>query len=644
MTNLTAGGCVPVMLDSSGGAALFGPCGNRDQGRRLVLEAPGLRALDLHDDSLLEVLDLRGCGGQHHLHLQLDRLPQLRELHLPTLTAGAVIHLFQPALPRTLRIRGAVCEIDANWQQGTLRLVHPTDAWQGVQLLGHDATRADLAPRIDPHPEGSTDGPTEPLERAVPLNILLGAEPLPEALTLTASGDWLLADAFRLKRLTLDGPQMVTLQRAHALRQLQVRGARRVRGEGLDQLAVIDAGSGQHRQASDDPCLVPPDAAPELQLQGKMTRLQIADAWSGVQLRAPKLQSLQIAWANRLSLLQCERLEAVDLPHGLEILCEGALPTPLMQVARFYVDEATLNHVLRRLEAGEHDLLPRLLQMLAQGGAPATVFHHLTTLLRLAEQGFDPVALWDCRRAIAAWQREHRRRARHGPLTEQDLRAADQHWDWTLPRDRLDEGLYADLQLWALCVAASPAARDYGRILERRLDAQTSLHHLVRLAVRPQVPAAVIDLLLRILIARQRQGQWESVSIPDELRMAVPYLTRLLSQTQPGQADFQAVLEACLHWSPWERLPDLVPRLLALHPGPTRALLMQWVQRHNDWFERRLGGWPSTEEIQAARLQLTRLALMPLPTQTSAAQVMADSASTPRPPAMPDDLTWRTQP
>jgi len=96
----------PLTLDSSGGAALFGPCGNGDQGRRLVLEAPGLRALDLHDDSLLEVLDLRGCGGQHHLHLQLDRLPQLRELHLPTLTAGAVIHLFQPALPRTLRIQG----------------------------------------------------------------------------------------------------------------------------------------------------------------------------------------------------------------------------------------------------------------------------------------------------------------------------------------------------------------------------------------------------------------------------------------------------------------------------------------------------------------------------------------------------------
>mgnify|MGYP001019404380 CR=1 FL=1 len=130
--------------------------------------------------------------------------------------------------------------------------------------------------------------------------------------------------------------------------------------------------------------------------------------------------------------------------------------------------------------------------------------------------------------------------------------------------------------------------------------------------------------------------------------MAVPYLTRLLSRLSPGETAFRAVLEACLHWSDWERLPEIVPRLLARHPGPTRALLMQWVQQDNDWFERRLGNWPSTAEIQAARLQLTRLALMPLPAQAPVQQATAAAPAIPMTaamtPMMTDDLTWRTQP
>lgn len=63
------GGPGALVLDASGGAGLFHRCGNVDGGRRLVLCEPHLRALDLHSDPLLEVLDLRGCGAGEALHL-----------------------------------------------------------------------------------------------------------------------------------------------------------------------------------------------------------------------------------------------------------------------------------------------------------------------------------------------------------------------------------------------------------------------------------------------------------------------------------------------------------------------------------------------------------------------------------------------
>ncbi|AMD00291.1 50S ribosomal protein L11 methyltransferase [Halomonas chromatireducens] len=168
--------------------ALHGPTGNADQGRRLVLNELRLRALDLHDDPALEVLDLRGCGRQHYLHLQLDRLPHLREIYLPCLAEGAILHLFNLDVPASLTVHGRVREIDADWQKGTLRLTHRQRSWEGVQLLGHDAKPDDL---VDP-----------PL--AFPLNVVLSSELLQAAtmdgaLCLSGQGEWM--DGFQPLRM-----------------------------------------------------------------------------------------------------------------------------------------------------------------------------------------------------------------------------------------------------------------------------------------------------------------------------------------------------------------------------------------------------------------------------------------------------------
>ncbi|WP_346797990.1 hypothetical protein R5M92_03835 [Halomonas sp. Bachu 37] len=487
----------PIVLDSNGGTALYGPCGNRDQGRRLQIDEPRLRALDLHDDPHLEVLDLRCCGRQHYLHLQLDRLPRLSEIHLPRLVGGVILHLFSLELPGSLTINGNVSEIDADWQQGSLRLVQPRRCWERVQLLGHDARPADLS-LID------KDG--------VPLTIVLGPALLQVmqhegVLHLKGKGHVYLSDASPLQRLVVEGPSRVSIKRAYALRSLRLLGPMRFVGDQLDALEWVDAGQGVCREDSHEARPNSVLCQGYLTLRGQMPALTLADAWREVQLHAPRLERLSLGWATMLEMHHCGRLDSVNLPDGLPIDCHGTVPMPLLHVARFFIDEATLRQALTRLEAGEHSLLESVLTMLPQRAGAQSAFHGLTTLVRLAEQGFDAEALWQCRREIAAWQMIPQRRRRRIRLTDQDLARADGQWRWELPCDRSDEGVLADLRLWALCSKASSTAQAYRKILLTSRRERESFQLMVRFGSRPGTPEPIRSLMLEVLVKEYGSGE-----------------------------------------------------------------------------------------------------------------------------------------
>lgn len=307
-----------IVLDSNGGTALHGPFGNQDDGRRLALNEARLRALDLHDDPALEVLDLRGCGRQHHLHLQLDRLPRLREIYLPRLVGGAILHLFSLQMPASLTIFGNVCEIDADWQQGTLRLAHSQRGWEGLRLLGHDALPQDLdAAAIDSS-----------------LTVVLGPDLLEAVaedgeLRLGGKGAVHLADASPLERRVVDGPSRVSIRKAATLKSLRLIGTRRFEGEHLDALAWINAGMGRCRVNAGDSRPDDVLCGGFLTLRGKMRTLTLADDWQEIRLHAPRLESLAFGWARSLVMHHCGRLEVVSLPEGLPVECHGTVPTPI---------------------------------------------------------------------------------------------------------------------------------------------------------------------------------------------------------------------------------------------------------------------------------------------------------------------------
>lgn len=591
----------PLVLDSSDGAALHGPTGNADQGRRLVLNELRLRALDLHDDPVLEVLDLRGCGRQHYLHLQLDRLPRLREIYLPRLVEGAILHLFNLDVPGSLTVHGRVREIDADWQKGTLRLAHRQRSWEGVRLLGHDAKPGDLH-----------DAPL-----ALPLNVALSAELLQAAapdgaLRLSAPGEWYLADASPLKRLVLDGPGYLRVSRAQALDNVQMLTPTYFEGEQLDALTWLGAGEARHSRSASEITQHGLAFTGSAVLRGNMSSLKLLEEWGDVQLHAPRLEHLKLSSAASLTLHQCGRLETVSLPDGLPIDCHGTVPTPLLHVARFFIDEATLKQALARLEAGELALLDSVLTMLPQRAGAASAFHGLTSLLHLAEQGLDAQALWHCRRQIAAWQMMPRRHRQRTQLTDQDLARADGAWRWDMPRDRLDEGIMADLQLWAICSPHSDDAQAYRKILLASCNEGQKFEWILRFGSRPNAPPLLRQLMLEALVMKQRSGALLGWLGGQHSQLSHRYLVRIMTHEPLTAEQRHALLGATSEVAPWEELPQLIGTLLQRHPGPVRAFLMALSRQPDHWFERRLPGRVNEARLRQARLQLTQLALMPV--------------------------------
>ncbi|WP_144439625.1 hypothetical protein [Halomonas chromatireducens] len=340
-----------------------------------------------------------------------------------------------------------------------------------------------------------------------------------------------------------------------------------------------------------------------------MQALTLVDEWGEVQLHTPRLERLALSGATSLTLHNCGHLETVSLPEGLAIDCHGTVPTPLLHVARFFIDEATLKQALNRLAAGENELLDSVLTMLPQRAGAA--FHGLTSLLQLAEQGLDAQALWHCRRMIAARQMMPRRRRQCIQLTDQDLARADGAWRWDLPRDRVDEGILADLQLWALCSPHSTDAQTYRKSLVASCNEGQKFQWIVRFGSRPDALSPLRQLMLEVLVKQQACGTLSLCLGGQDNTVNHRYLVRIMSHEPLTAEQRNALLGAVSEVAPWEELPQLVTTLLQRYPGPVRAFLIALSRNPDDWFHGRLPGRVGATRIRQARLQLTQLALMP---------------------------------
>ncbi|GAA3902798.1 hypothetical protein GCM10022228_11450 [Halomonas cibimaris] len=613
-----------LTLDSSGGAALVGAVGNADGGRRLTLDNPHLRALDIHGDRQLEAIDLSGCRADVCLHLQLSELPVLRHLYLPAGSEGAVVHLFALTLPPTLVIHGAVTEIDADWQAGTfsVRAGKDTGVWRGARLLGQDALPDDLTPGAEA--EGD-------------LAVVMNPAVLPGELALLSQTEWLIANAERVTQCTVKGSPRVRLDNATRLEALVLNGHGTVEVRRAGVLAQAEAVPAEPAQAAEDE---QESAGGRLVLHGNTPALALTGCWGGVQLHAPALERLTLEQADRLSLYHCRDLEDVVLPDDQEVGCYGSVPAPLLDRARFVIDEATLSQTLTRVEGGEDDLLEGLLEVMARSETPHAVFHSLTSLRRLAEKGVDPARLWECRRTLSARQCRSSRKRRQPALSLAHYQHADARWHWKLPDDRQDEGLRDDLQLWALCVPHSEDARRYGVTLRKAVYAkkgyldQEKLVQVLRLATAESARPAIAGLALEILTKLYGKDTWPGVELKREHEGIAGYLPRLLNVPDISAAQRQAVLCATLEMTTGEDLAHRAGQLLRLAPGQTRALLMtlsrqpdEWLQRYltaDDgelvlplFFSRRVN--PETvKRIQGVRQTLVQLALMPPPAEHAA--------------------------
>lgn len=614
-----------LLLDDNGGGALVGECGNAHQGTWLVVKEMHLRALDIHDDPVLEVLDFRGCGEQAHLHLQLDRLPRLRMIYLPELSQGAVIHLFSMDVLLSLLIDGNVTELDADWQVGTLRLVSHKAAYEGVRLLGHDAHSDDLYPSAGKKSEGGalTFNPNQ-------LSVVLNPRLLPACLRLSGEGTWMLPDASHVKQCDIDGPAKVSIEKASALETLTIRSLGAYEVAGIQALATVKGAHNQLRETPDarTPSPLCHAARKQLTLRGNVKALTFADAWDHVQLHTPHLTTLTISWAKHVALHHCRALTTVTLPDGVPVDCYGSVPQSLLNQARFFIDESTLAQCLTRIEAGEHGLLEGVLNVLAQRHTPHGVFYTLSTLLRLAKQGIALNALWQCRRSLSGWQRLSARKRKRLSLTHQDYQRADKRWTWQLPVDRVEEGFSADLHLWALCMPHSSDAQAYRTTLLKEVQKRDGLAHLLRVAPTEQGSPVLWGLTIDVLVTLYGQGEWPRLLLPNGQSGVARYLPRLLRAKAVTPLQTTAILNAIANLAPWPSLPELLASQLVLHSGPTRALLMTLSRQPDEWFRWRMPGDTCSQHINVAKQQLLQLALMPASGAHELARVMKHNVMT----------------
>ncbi|CAM3958266.1 hypothetical protein VRRI112168_07715 [Vreelandella rituensis] len=581
-----------VALDGNGGVALHGRCGNALAGRALVINEPGLRALDLIEADHLEVLDLRGCESPQPLHLMLLNVPKLREIRLPLSQSGAVIHLSAEETPRSLTLHGPVSEMDAAWPGGSFRIEAPKRPWKDVSLLGADADPTALSNA-----------------RESGLTIALDNHALSAAVSLSGPTDWLVVNAHSLRDLTLTGSGRVQVQGASGLCCVNVLNGHTLHLEDTQALTTV---SGVGR---------------DLVVKGKLRELTVQGRWEQVQLHAPRLSAMTLAQGKRLTLYHCRRLTTVALPNGIEVDCHGSVPPSLLGQARFYVDEATVTQTLERLLEGEIELLPILLEVLSRRSAPLGTLHSLLALKQLAELGFDPDGIWACRRELSAHHLQGKQGShRNHKAKLRALARADLNWRWNFPQDRVEEGWQADLVIWEICQGHNDTANGYIDSMLKGCEQEETLKRLIAYATRSQATPAVLTLMLQAMqwwISGPKGNSSETERLMEKESRLLRRLVATFKREHLQDTQRQQILAFITQTAPISALPTLLTSLMPHRPGMVRAQVMHMSRAPDEWFERRLRKFPlgvrrrhprpkpPNPRIQALRSQFVQLALMP---------------------------------
>lgn len=188
------------------------------------------------------------------------------------------------------------------------------------------------------------------------------------------------------------------------------------------------------------------------------TRLTINGGWKHARIFSPQLTTLHFANGHSLSLHDCGALKNVEVPHGIEVDCEGALPAPLVGFAHFYFNESSLNSCMQQFMQGDLSQLDGILSVLAKAHQRSQVAVTLQKLAELCHLGVAPERVWQTRRELAARHLSYGRKKPTGTtaLAETALRKADARWHWALPQDLAPQGWEADLKIWCYCQRSLP--------------------------------------------------------------------------------------------------------------------------------------------------------------------------------------------
>ena len=400
--------------DHLGGACL------RHARPHVQLQRRLLRALDIHHSPDLETLDLRGCPTG--LHIGIRHAPRLTRIRLPDDGTGAVMHIEGQQHAPVLTVEGAVDEIDACWKYGRFRLVtHGRPPWQGV-AINTRGTRSTEAAVI----AGDADLARHLMRRNRALR------------------DLHLLDVALPERLRLD-----RLTRLHALHLTRCQGASKFRlPERLQRLVLRE---------HPDICRIDGGGRVLHAKRCRATSCTVSGVWSQVLFERTPVWFLDAPLARAVELRGDPGVGTLSITDDVRLTVYQSR-YPALQGAGVFTPkrggDRAIDHLLRRLAAGDNDVHEALWRLLAEPAKPAEWLHRLLALAG-AIGTLAPATLWQLRCRLHAAQLMRLQWEDDAPTV---LRKAGRRWRWHFPTDRSREGYTADLELAAVAADTSEAS------------------------------------------------------------------------------------------------------------------------------------------------------------------------------------------
>lgn len=569
-----------ITRDTAGGASIA-----NFPGAVLEIDEPDVFALDILDAPNLESIHLKRLKALKRPHLVLSNLPKLTRVALPSGHPGAIVHFNCEQQPEPFFIAGAISEFDG--------------AWESVQ------TRFEASPQrqhwsrlVFCTPEHGIDEPS-----GQGLVIVTGRMPVDtDQLTLETGNDWLIANTPGLRHVQINTSGKVVLQEVPNLRTANSSG------HGL-VLDVHDAPSLKRVSGVGDRFALHQKQSPK--------ELTIAERWQHARIHSQTLETLNFVNGTSVSLHHCNALTKIHLGFDTDVQCFGALPTPLMNKARFFFDESSLNTCMNRFKNGEGAQLAGILSVLANAHEREQVVLSLQKIRELCDLGVAPELIWQTRRELAARHRDNRGKNKGAkrPFNEAAVAKADLYWHWKFPEDLAPQGWEADLSIWDHCQSSVQIAADYTDIIALTCNDEVAFATLLRMATASQEESTLFRLAIRCM-KEYLSGSQDFLLEHNRSQRQDPTLriVRLLIGSRASHEDKRTVIGFLCDILPLETLVKSVPPIVHLSPGLFRSQLMSLARKPDGWFAARIGRLPffgQDDKVSKYRQRLMQIALAP---------------------------------